>query len=152
MATVEAEYGAAATTDETRSRALKISNAALIRVFELYSNAIVAFFVVQSLTLSFTFGTNLRFGCLMRSVENLATGIVAQMVATALLSCFAIYRMRCELRGTDNDSIKLLCSLYSAKIVAILLFTALPVILLLSYGSMIETIPFQECVRQFSEA
>lgn len=108
------------------------------RVAETYSSAIVAFTVFQALTYSYVFGTNPLFNCLIKSEPYLGAALVLLFVVVLALM-FGVMRFLGELiqsvAGRFRDSMR---RLYRAKLVAVVVFTLLPLMLTLVYGVLLR--------------
>ena len=101
---------------------------------ELYSNAVVGFMVAQSIAFSFTFGTNANFGCEITKYKLLAVGLASHFVLSTLLAAWALRFLQRRiflLSGENEDTLRLTCR---AKIAVVVLFTVVPVGLLMAFG------------------
>ena len=109
----------------------------LVELLEKYSNAILAFMVLQSIAFSFTYGTNSRFGCLVKNEDMLAFGLVAHFAISTALACAATILIGRGIRQVLQHSAMsatILKRIYLAKLVVIVLFAAIPILLLFAYG------------------
>lgn len=106
----------------------------LIKQLESYSNAIVAFAVLQGLAFSYAFGNNATFNCTVKSAPHLAEGLaVAFVVLTALLLA-AIAWLGRTLESVAGEFVPVVRKIYFGKLVAVALFSLLPLCLILYYG------------------
>jgi len=106
----------------------------LVSQIETYSNAIVAFAVLQGLAYSYAFGTNAFFNCLVKTASYLAEGLTLLFVLVMLLSIVAVValgriveRVAGELRSTVRK-------LYLGKSVVVIIFSLVPVAITYGYG------------------
>ena len=106
----------------------------LIDALETYSNAILGFIVLQSAAFSFTYGSNAHFSCLVDTDRLLAYGLISHFVVSTALACGAIAAMSKTMQQISTQYLEILKKLYWGKIVVVLLFAALPVVLLSLYG------------------
>ena len=62
----------------------------LVDQLELYSNAVVGFLVVQSISFAITFGTNAAFGCEITKYKPLALGLALHFLLTTALGALGV--------------------------------------------------------------
>ncbi len=114
----------------------------LIEQLDLYSNAIVGFMVAQSIAFSFTFGTNVPFGCEITRWKALAAGLTLHFVLSTVVSSWAtvaISRRMCAL-SLESESpltplgLETLRTSARAKSGVMALFALIPVVLLVFFG------------------
>jgi hypothetical protein len=106
----------------------------LIEQLEIYSNAIVGFVALQTIAFGVSFGTNEFFNCVLRTARFLAHGLTLNFTVALVVCCYAILslsRMICELSPDNHSYIR---RLYLAKCIAICIFTAMPLALVIGYG------------------
>ena len=111
-----------------------MKNEQLVTQLELYSNAIVGFFVVQALTYSASFGTSELFNCLVKTANYLALGLSFHFLASTALACWAIWSMRKMLLTLSTENLAALRLIYFAKCVVVAVFAALPFTITVAYG------------------
>ena len=117
----------------------------LIETLETYSNAILGFIVLQSLVFSYTYGTDVRFSCIVKTREFLAVGLILHFVLSTVLACGALAVMSNTIQKVGTQHLPILRKIYWSKIVAVLLFAGLPVVLLITYG--LETgVDYAKCI------
>ena len=119
----------------------------LTETLEKYSNAIVGFIVLQSIAFAFTQGTNVHFSCLIQAERWLAPGLVAHFVVSSILACIALAMIGKAIQRVDGELRQLIRKVYWAKIVVVVLFAALPVVLLSLYG-LDRSANFVECIKR----
>jgi len=106
----------------------------LIKQVELYSNAILAFVVAQSLVFSFTFGTNAEFGCVVIAQKPLALGLLAHFVLSSILAVVAISYLGRALQRLSQENHALVRLLFLGKCVIVVMFAIIPMLVLLWFG------------------
>ncbi len=104
------------------------------RQIETYSNAIVAFAVLQSLAYSYAFGTSELFNCLVKTANYLAFGLSCSFVLVTALMVFAIGYLGRALEKLSGELAGTVRKIYRAKIVAVIVASAMPVALTVGYG------------------
>ena len=108
---------------------------ALISQLELYSNSIVGFLVIQSIGFAFTMGTNKTFSCLLVTEHGLAGILIFHFVFSTLLATLALIYLSRSIRRLSDENRNLVRWVYRGKAVAAALFAAIPVCLLIGYGT-----------------
>jgi len=106
----------------------------LVKQLELYSNAILAFVVAQSLVFSFTFGTNSEFGCVVIAERPLALGLLAHFVLSTILAVLAITYLGRALQRLSQDNQALVRLLFLGKCAVVVIFAVIPILVLLWFG------------------
>lgn len=106
----------------------------LINQLELYSNAILAFVVAQSLVFSFTFGTNAEFGCVVIVERPLALGLLAHFVLSTVLAVVAITYLGQALHRLSQENQALVRLLFLGKCIVVVMFAIIPILVLLWFG------------------
>jgi hypothetical protein len=106
----------------------------LAKQIETYSNAIVAFVVLQGLAYCFAFGSNAFFNCLVKTASHLAEFLVVQFAVVAVLALLATALLARALQRLSGGFAGTVRKLYLGKMVAILIFSLLPVLLTYGYG------------------
>ncbi len=118
----------------------------LTEQLDLYSNAIVGFMVAQSIAFSFTFGTNLSFGCEITRWKSLAAALVVHFVISTVVAAWAamaIAERMCAL-ATDTENplsalgLATLRTAAKAKCAVVILFALIPVGLLVFFGLLAQ--------------
>jgi hypothetical protein len=106
----------------------------LVAQIETYSNAIVAFAVLQGLAYSYAFGTNAFFNCLVKTSNYLAEGLTLLFVLVMLLSIAAMValgRTVARIAGEFRSTVR---KLYLGKTIAVVIFSLVPVAITFGYG------------------
>ena len=106
----------------------------LITQIETYSNALIAFVVLQAIAYSYSFGTNTFFNCLVKTSKYLAHGIAIHFFIGTILACYATMALRGLLRQLSQENEVIIGRLYVAKCIVIALFMLLPFVVTVSYG------------------
>ena len=106
----------------------------LARQIETYSNAIVAFNVLQGLAYAYAFGTDVFFNCLVKTSNYLAEGLTLMFTVVALLSIAATMALGRTLQRLAGEHGSLVGKLYAGKLVAVILFSLVPLVLTVAYG------------------
>jgi hypothetical protein len=106
----------------------------LIKQLESYSNAIVAFAVLQGLAFSYAFGTNAIFNCTVKNAPHLAAVLAIVFVLVTLLLLAATVWLGRALESIAGEFVALVKKIYLGKLVAVLLFSVFPLCLILYYG------------------
>jgi hypothetical protein len=109
----------------------------LVKQLELYSNAILAFVVAQSLAFSFTFGTNTEFGCVVIAERPLALGLLAHFVLSTVLAVVAITYLGRALQRISQENQALVRLLFFGKCTVVVIFAAIPTLVLLWFGVLV---------------
>lgn len=116
----------------------------LIEQLETYSNAIVAFAVLQALAYAYAFGSNEMFNCYVKVANHLAAGLSALFLLMAVLLVIAIEFCRKTLRRMLEEQREAVGKIYRGKLVAVAIFSLLPLALTFYYGVVLDT-PKVEC-------
>ena len=106
----------------------------LIRQIETYSNAIVAFSVLQGLAYAYSFGTNAFFNCLIKTSSYLAEGLTVLFAVVAVLSVAATVALGRTLRRISGRFGNVVRNVYLGKIVTVVIFSLVPLSLTVGYG------------------
>ena len=109
-------------------------NAEIQKQMEHYSNGIVTFIVVQSLTFSYAFGTSQFFNNLIKSVENLSRDVLFLLIAVLFLSVMLNGIIGWVLWRSATDHSRFIGLQFVGKTVVLLLFGSLPPALVHYYG------------------
>ncbi len=83
----------------------------LIEQLDLYSNAVVGFMVAQSIAFSFTFGTNVPFGCEITRWKALAAGLSIHFVLSTVVATWAVVAIARRMCALSPESEKPLSAL-----------------------------------------
>jgi len=113
---------------------------------EHYSKAIVTFVVLQAVAFMFSFGTIEFFNCLVLHTRYLAGGLIAHFAIVTALSSIALAYLGWKAAGFAKISRKTIVIIYVGKLVAIVLFTALPIMTMVKYG-MIDDVLIYQCSK-----
>lgn len=116
----------------------------LIQQIETYSNAIIAFAVLQSLGYAYAFGSNETFNCYVKTATLLAAGLCLMFLVVTVLLVAVMHYFRKTVRELAGEHSKTVDKVYLGKMVAVILFSLLPFSLTLSYGLVLDT-PKVEC-------
>jgi hypothetical protein len=111
----------------------------LIDQLELYSNAIVGFMVAQSITFSFTFGTNVAFGCEITRYKLLAAALLAHFVLSSFLAGVVLDYVARRIVELSEQNQSIVRTIYKAKTGLVILFALIPAGLLISFGLLADT-------------
>lgn len=122
-----------------------------IKQFETYSNAIVGFSVLQSIGYGYYFGSNEFFNCLVKSASLLAHGLALMFLLAMILFLVALHYCRKALRQFAGESGDMVDRIYLAKMVAVVVFSLMPLSLTIAYGVMVQPTKV-ECNRIISDA
>jgi hypothetical protein len=106
----------------------------LLRQIETYSNAIVAFAVVQSLAFGYQFGTNELFNCLVRLGPHLQATLSVLFVIVTMLSLYALRFLGSVARGLAEGYGDIVRKMFFGKMIIVLVFNALPLFLVVKYA------------------
>jgi len=106
----------------------------LIKQIEAYSNAIVAFAVLQGLAYSYAFGTDEFFNCLVKTASHLAEGLTLLFVLITLLSIVATASLGRTLQQISGEFRSTIRKIYLGKLVVVIIFSLVPLILTIGYG------------------
>lgn len=118
----------------------------LIEQLDLYSNAIVGFMVAQSVAFSFTFGTNVPFGCEITRWKSLAAGLTIHFALSTVVAAWAVLAISRRMCALSPESEKPLSELgletlrvaAKAKSAVVALFALIPVGLLVFFGILAQ--------------
>lgn len=108
----------------------------LIQQIETYSNAIVGFAVLQALAYAYSFGSSELFNCLVKTSSYLAEGLSLLFLLVMALLMRAIQFCRVALRKVAGEFSDALDKIYLAKMVAVVVFSLIPLSLTVGYGVM----------------
>jgi hypothetical protein len=106
----------------------------LIKQIETYSNAIIAFMVLQGLAYSYAFGTNPFFNCLVKTAEHLAEGLALLFGLNMLLSIVATVSLGRALNRISGEFRSTVEKIYLGKLIVVIIFGLLPLVLTYGYG------------------
>ena len=106
----------------------------LIKQIETYSNAIVAFAVLQGLAYSYGFGSNAFFNCLVKTASHLAEGLTVLFALVTLLSIVATMLLSRTLQQISGEFRGMVKRIYIGKLVAAIVFSLVPLVLTVGYG------------------
>ena len=106
----------------------------LVQQVETYSNAIVAFAVLQGLAYSYAFGTNAFFNCLVKTSNYLAEGLTLLFVLVMLLSIVAVVALGRTVERIAGEFRQTVRRLYLGKTIAVVIFSLVPVAITFGYG------------------
>jgi len=101
---------------------------------ETYSNAIVAFAVLQGLAFAYAFGTNPFFNCTIKTVPHLAQGLAWMSVLLLALLVVATLALGRAARQIAGEFRGMVAKIYVGKLVAVIIFGLLPMSLTIAYG------------------
>ena len=117
----------------------------LIKQIETYSNSIVAFIVLQGVTYSFYFGSNVMFNCHIKASYLLAEILTVLFILITILSILAIRYFGKKKSELAPEYKKVLITITKGKIVAVCIFGLFPACLTFFYGALVE-VP-KSCVK-----
>ena len=106
----------------------------LVTQIETYSNAIVAFAVLQGLAYSYAFGTNAFFNCLVRTSNYLPEGLAILFGLVTVLSIVAIVALGRTLGRIAGEFRSTVGKIYAGKLIAVVIFSLVPLALTIGYG------------------
>ena len=106
----------------------------ITKQLELYSNAIIAFIVFQSLAFCYNFGTSKEFNSIVHASEELSVGLTIIFFVAMTLAFFANRFIRLKLEELSGEYGQLVKAIYIGKAVVIILFGMLPIIVLARYA------------------
>ena len=106
----------------------------LAKQLETYSNAIVAFAVLQSLAYSYSFGTSELFNCLVKTAKYLAPGLTFAFVLVTCLMVIALLFLGRAMRSFAPEHSDLVRKVYRGKLVAVVVASLMPVAITFGYG------------------
>lgn len=124
----------------------------LIRQLETYSNAIVGFTVLQGIGFGYYFGSNEFFNCLVKSASLLAHGLTLMFLLTMISFLLAMHYCRKALRQFAGEFASMVDKIYLAKIVAVVVFSLMPLSLTIGYGVMLQPTQKLECNKIIAAA
>src|SRR6185312_11480214 len=106
----------------------------LAKQLELYSNAIVAFVVVQGLTFCYDFAKEGRFNELVKTKHALSAGLCAMFAMTLIAATYANQYLGRQLASMDSAHHAIIRTVYGGKTVVIVCFGLLPLLVTLAFG------------------
>jgi hypothetical protein len=95
-------------SDETAAREIA-------RQIETYSNAIVAFAVLQALGYSYSFGTSELFNCLVKTSDYLAIGLAVAFVIATVVMAIAVLFLGRTMQSLSGEFAGIVNKIYRAK-------------------------------------
>lgn len=123
----------------------------LIGQIETYSNAIVGFAVLQAIGYGYYFGSNEFFNCLVKSASYLAPGLSLLFLIVMVLFMLVIRYCRNALRSIGGEYREMVDRIYLAKMIAVVLFSLVPLSLTLGYGVLLPSVKI-ECNKIIADA
>ena len=118
----------------------------LAKQIETYSNAIVAFHVIQGLAYLYYFGTNQTFNCLVKTSVFLAEGLTIIFILVMVLSVIAIRYLGRSLEYVSSEFSEIVRKIYLAKSIIILIFSLLQISITLGYAVWVNLDTMGECL------
>ena len=106
----------------------------LVTHIETYSNAIVAFAVLQALSYLYAFGTSELFNCLVKTLYSLAWSLSISFVVVGTLMVVAIRFLSKQLQALSGKHAATVQKIYAAKSLAVILATSMQVTITVGYG------------------
>lgn len=106
----------------------------LVKQLETYSNAIVAFAVLQSLAYSYSFGTSELFNCLVKTASYLALGLTLAFTLVTTLMVIALMFIGRTMQSFAGEYSDLVRKVIRGKLVAVVVASLMPIALTFSYG------------------
>jgi hypothetical protein len=106
----------------------------LLKQIETYSNAIIAFTVLQGLAYSYAFGTSEHFNCAIKTASYLAEGMVAIFAAVGTLSVVATVWLGRVVEALSGEFRSNVAKIYWGKVTVIAIFSLIPLVLTYAYG------------------
>jgi hypothetical protein len=106
----------------------------LAKQIETYSNAIVAFTVIQGLAYLYYFGTSPFVNCIIKASDYLAEGLVLVFSLVMILSVIAIRFLGRTLENISSEFSGIVHKIYLAKSVVVLIFGLLQISITILYG------------------
>jgi len=116
-----------------------MDNTYIAKQLEFYSNAIVAFVVVQSLTFCYNFGTNEMLNRILRTYKALSAVILVSAALVVVLAVLATRFMSARLQTISPEYSDIVRTVYRAKIGLMSLFGALQVYVIGAYAVLGST-------------
>jgi hypothetical protein len=111
-----------------------MDKAIVAKQLELYSNAIIAFIVVQGLGYCYTFGTSDRFNLVVKSNPSLSGGLAFTFLLTTVLALLANRYIGRRLEELSGDYAALVRTVTWGKAAVIVLFGLLPFAVTVRFG------------------
>jgi hypothetical protein len=108
----------------------------LIQQLELYSNAIIAFMVIQGLTYCYQIGTNEHFSKILKTHVLFSAGLTLLFLVVLILALYANYFLGKKLEELNDEYKQLVKTIYFGKAIVIGMFGFLPFIITLIFGVM----------------
>ncbi len=106
----------------------------VFKQLEFYSNAIVAFIVIQSLTFCFNFGTSVNFNNILRTNQVLSISLAVAMLIVMLLSLYAIHFLGSRLQQLSVKHQETIKTIYRGKAVAVVVFSVIQICVTIVYA------------------
>ncbi len=106
----------------------------LVTQIETYSNAIVAFAVLQALSYLYAFGTSELFNCLVKTLYSLAWSLSLSFVVVGVLLIVALNFLGKQLIVLSGKHAGIVKKIYVAKSVSVFLATLMQVTITVMYG------------------
>src|SRR5262245_1623765 len=106
----------------------------LVKQIEGYSNAIVAFAVLQGLAYAYAFGTDANFNCHVKTARFLAEGLTFLFVLVTALSIAATVALGRTMQKHSGDYREIVRKVYLGKCIVIIIFNLVPLALTFAYG------------------
>lgn len=106
----------------------------ITRQLELYSNAIIAFIVFQSLAFCYNFGISNQFHAIVNTTKELSVMLTIMFSLIMILAFFANRFICLKLKELSGEYGQLVKAIYLGKDVVIILFGALPIYVTVRYA------------------
>jgi hypothetical protein len=123
-----------------------------VKQIDTYSNAMVVFAVFQSLSYSYSFGSNEFFNCLVRNADYLAYILIVIFVVTTGFMLFAVHRLGRAVAGVSEgiapEHAKIVKNIYRGKLAIVLLSSLAPISVTYLYATPHFAMK-QDCHRHF---
>lgn len=103
---------------------------------ELYSNAIVGFAVIQSLTYVYYFGTSKDFACHVKTEIFLAEALTLSFLIVSVFAVLAVRSLGKTQSSSAGEYAPVVRKVYRAKMAIVAFFYLMPLMVTFFYGVM----------------
>ena len=105
-----------------------MDDSSFFKQIEFYSNVIVAFIAIQSITFCYNFGTNAYFNDVLRTHKALSISLAVAVFFVMFLALYANHFFGSKLQELSGEECReLIGTIYFGKAVAIVIFSALQI-------------------------
>lgn len=111
-----------------------MNDSQIFKQLEFYSNAIVAFVVIQSLTFCYNFGENSGFKEILKTKDCFSWIIATATLLIMVLSLYANNYINLKLQNVADGHGDIIKKIYLGKAIVIIIFSLLQIYIIVRFG------------------